>query len=70
MDVEFVEEAHHVGVGAEEDVEPRLDPVAVLVLPCRDLAAQDVPGLVDDGLMAGIGEVFRAGEPGEASCDG
>ena len=46
-----------------------LDPVSILVLPGRNLAAEDITGLVHDGLMAGIDEVLGAGEAGETTAD-
>ena len=54
---------------SEEDVKAGFDPVAVLVLPGGDLPAEDVPGLVDDGLVAGIHEVAGGREPRQASAD-
>mmetsp|Transcript_15341 Transcript_15341/g.46134 ORF Transcript_15341/g.46134 Transcript_15341/m.46134 type:complete len:268 (-) Transcript_15341:321-1124(-) len=69
VDVELAEEVHHVRVGPEEDVQPRLDPVAVLVLPGRDLAAEHVTRLVDHRLVPGVDEVLGGGEAREAAAD-
>mmetsp|Transcript_12107 Transcript_12107/g.35977 ORF Transcript_12107/g.35977 Transcript_12107/m.35977 type:complete len:531 (+) Transcript_12107:270-1862(+) len=69
LNVELREEVHHVGVGAEEDVEARLDPVTILVLPRGDLAAKNVPCLQHKRLMPSIHEVLGAGEAGQAAAD-
>jgi len=41
MEGELGEQVHHVGVGAEEDVEASFDVVARGVRPGRDLATED-----------------------------
>mmetsp|Transcript_46288 Transcript_46288/g.90372 ORF Transcript_46288/g.90372 Transcript_46288/m.90372 type:complete len:599 (+) Transcript_46288:263-2059(+) len=69
LDLQLLEQVHHVGVRAEEDVQARLDPVAVVVLPRGHLAAQDAPGLVDGGRVPGVREVLGARQPREAAAD-
>ena len=60
---------HHVRVGTEEDMKSSLDPVSVLILPGRDLAAEDIAGLVDGGLVSSIDQILGAGETREATAD-
>merc|ERR1719454_1721273 len=69
MDPELGEEVHHVWVRAEEDVQPCLDPVAVLVLPGTDLAAEHIPRLEDQRRVPRVREVLGAREAGEATPD-
>mmetsp|Transcript_60932 Transcript_60932/g.157092 ORF Transcript_60932/g.157092 Transcript_60932/m.157092 type:complete len:521 (+) Transcript_60932:400-1962(+) len=69
LDVELGEEVHHVRVGTEEDVEAGLNPVAILVLPGGDLAAEHVPSLIHDGLMASIDKVLGARQARQAAAD-
>ena len=66
---QLVEQVHHVRVRPEEDVQPRLDPVSVFVLPRRNLPPQDIPGLVNRGLVPGLSEVLGAGKTGETATD-
>ena len=66
FDVQLGEQAAHVAIGAEEDVQAGLIPVAVVVLPGRHLAAQHVAGLKHDRSVAGVAEVFGAGESCQA----
>ena len=54
VDAQLGEHVHHVWVGAEEDVEPSLDPVAVRILPRRHFPAQHVPRLVHCGLVSSV----------------
>ena len=69
LDVEFLEQVHHVGVRAEEDVKAGLDPIPVLVLPRRYLAAEHVPALEHDGNVTRICEVLCAREPSQTATD-
>ena len=69
VQVELVEEVHDVGVRAEEDVQARLDPVPVLVLPGADLAAELRARLVDHGRVPRVGQVFGAREAREPAPD-
>mmetsp|Transcript_19464 Transcript_19464/g.42292 ORF Transcript_19464/g.42292 Transcript_19464/m.42292 type:complete len:655 (-) Transcript_19464:324-2288(-) len=69
VDVEFVEQIHHVGVGSKENVQTSFDPIAVRVLPRRDFSAQHVPGFVHNGFVAGVRQVLGAGQSGESSTD-
>mmetsp|Transcript_20111 Transcript_20111/g.57646 ORF Transcript_20111/g.57646 Transcript_20111/m.57646 type:complete len:624 (+) Transcript_20111:184-2055(+) len=69
VDAKLGEKAHHVWVRAEKDVQPRLNCVAILVRPRRNLAAEHVARLEDDRCVARIGEIFGTGEAGEAAAD-
>mmetsp|Transcript_17306 Transcript_17306/g.41021 ORF Transcript_17306/g.41021 Transcript_17306/m.41021 type:complete len:329 (-) Transcript_17306:76-1062(-) len=69
MDTELSKNIHHVRVGTEEDMKSSLDPVSVLILPGRDLAAEDIAGLVDGGLVSSIDQILGAGETREATAD-
>lgn len=69
LDAQLPKQVLHVGVGAKEDVEPRLVRVAVGVAPRGDLAAQHVAPLQHDGDVARVGQVLGGGEAGEAWGD-
>ena len=69
MDLELLEEVHHVRVGAEEDVQARLDPVAVRILPGGDLAAEHLPPLVHRRRVPGVHQVLGAGEAAQPTAD-
>jgi len=49
FDSKFLEQVHHVGIGAEEDVETCFDPVSIGILPGGDLASEDGAGFIDGG---------------------
>ena len=66
---ELVEQVHHVRVRAEKDVQARLDPVTVLVLPRGDFPAEDIARLVHNGNVAGFREVLGAREARETAAD-
>jgi hypothetical protein len=68
MDTKLGEQVHHVGVRSEENVKASLDPVPVLVLPGRDLAAKDVSRFINSRLVARIGKVFCCSQSGQATC--
>ena len=67
FNIQLGEELAHVAIGAKKDMQAGFIPVTVLVLPGRHLAAEHVPGLEHDRHMAGVAEVFGAGETRQAS---
>jgi len=50
-------------------MQARLEPIAIPVAPRRKLAAGDVALFDDQRRLAGVGEIFRGGEPGGARAD-
>mmetsp|Transcript_14786 Transcript_14786/g.34204 ORF Transcript_14786/g.34204 Transcript_14786/m.34204 type:complete len:308 (-) Transcript_14786:412-1335(-) len=69
MNVEFVEQIHHVGVGSKENVQTSFDPITVLVLPRRHFSTQNIPGLVDNRFVTGIRQILGTGQSRETSSD-
>ena len=67
------QEAEEIAVGAEEDMETALKPVAVGILPGGDLAASDLALLEEGYFVAETGEVGgrgQAGQPGPGDSNG
>ena len=62
FDVQLLEELKHVRVGPEEDVQTRLVPVTVLVLPGSNFAPEHITGLDHNRGVAGISQVLGAGQ--------
>lgn len=58
FDLELLEEAHHVRVSSEKDVQPRLDPVPILVLPRRDFTSEHVARFKDYGFEPRVAQVL------------
>mmetsp|Transcript_12821 Transcript_12821/g.36773 ORF Transcript_12821/g.36773 Transcript_12821/m.36773 type:complete len:312 (+) Transcript_12821:2452-3387(+) len=63
LDPKLLEHVHHVRIRPEEDVQTRLVPVAILVLPRRHLATQHVPRLQHNRLMPRVHQVLGRGQP-------
>ena len=67
FDVQLLEQLAHVAVGAEENMQTGLIPVAVLVLPGGHLAAEYITGFHHHRGVTGVAEVLGTGQTSQTS---
>ena len=58
VEISLAQEAKLVAIGTEENVQATLKPVAIGVLPGRDLATRHFPFLQDGYFVAEVGKVL------------
>mmetsp|Transcript_2821 Transcript_2821/g.3791 ORF Transcript_2821/g.3791 Transcript_2821/m.3791 type:complete len:294 (-) Transcript_2821:53-934(-) len=58
MNIQFIKEIHHVGIGTKKNVQARFNPISILILPSRYLSTQSIASFVHHGFVTGIGQIL------------